>query len=285
MQRQRNNRINFIFGFEALRNFSVLICTSVLLPACIFFPAQALAKTSTFPFLGEITADNVNVRAGQSANFERLIQLNMSDQVVVLDSQYSWYKIRLPKQAKAFISKKYVQILVDDRGIVLGDKVNVRSGPETSHSILGQLARGDEVKVLETMDDWYAIAPWDGSYGWVAEEYVRFKSNDVSAYQPPAAKSEENLKEILAEPIKVIEEIIAPQPKEELKVEGKVVYLSEEEGYVLENAQARYKLKAPQNILEKFVKKEVKIEGKVFATAMPGETLTAVTVSKIELIL
>jgi len=68
---------------------------------------MVFALDHPLPFLAESTGDNVNVRAGQSANFERLCQLSEGEEVVVLDKEYSWYKIQTALTATKQIRSKY----------------------------------------------------------------------------------------------------------------------------------------------------------------------------------
>lgn len=41
-----------------------------------------------FPFVGEITADKVNVRAGPNLNFEQLCKMKKGQDVLVLEKSY-----------------------------------------------------------------------------------------------------------------------------------------------------------------------------------------------------
>jgi len=148
---------------------------------------MAVAEQEFFPFLAEVVSDNVNVRAGQSENFGRVCQLRKGDAVVVVDKNYSWYKIQLPTNAKSYVSKKYIQFLGKNVGAVIGDKVNVRAGVGVNHAILGQLKRGEEVYILEDLNEWYSIRPIPNSHGWVSDNLLTFISKDVSAFVVKAA--------------------------------------------------------------------------------------------------
>ncbi|MBN1869877.1 MAG: SH3 domain-containing protein [Candidatus Omnitrophica bacterium] len=148
-----------------------------------------------FPFLGEITADQVNVRAGQSANFERLCQLDTGDEVVVVGKEYSWYKIQLPPTARSYVSKTYIQYLGQSAGGIVADRVNIRAGAGTHNTVVGQLEKGEQIFIKEELEEWYRIVPVAKSYGWVAEQYLKFKSVDVEEYQarvyaPPSFEEE-----------------------------------------------------------------------------------------------
>src|ERR1044071_6373446 len=87
----------------------IAVVSSIILLA----PFSVYAAQPSFPFVAEVNSDQVNVRAGQSSNFEKVYQLAKNDQVVVVNQSYSWYKIRLPKLAKSFIADKYVKLLDD----------------------------------------------------------------------------------------------------------------------------------------------------------------------------
>ena len=172
-------------------------------------------KQEFFPFLGEVTTDRVNVRAGQSVNFETLYQLNKGDQVVVVARAFGWYKIRLPTMAKSYVSEKYVQFLNNKSARITADEVNIRGGAGINHTVLGQLPPGTEVRILEKLEGWYRIEPVEGIYGWVTDEFVKFASQSIPpmpnlklyasqsttpvVQEPPAAPS---VIVIAAEPLK-----------------------------------------------------------------------------------
>lgn len=56
-------------------------------------------------------------------------------------------------------------------GFVTGDRVRVRSGPGTSHSIIGHLNRGDRVRSVGQSGTWAEIVASVGR-GWMSSEYL-----------------------------------------------------------------------------------------------------------------
>ena len=156
------------------RLFSLVLVVN-LLSVC------ANASQEKFPFVATITSDHINVRAGQSANFERLCQLNKNDEAVVVARSFGWSKIKLPSTAKSYVSAKYVQV-VNGLGTVTADRVNIRAEANFNSTILGQVRQGDKVQVIERVKDWYKIIPIEESYGWVADKYIKFKSYDLATY-------------------------------------------------------------------------------------------------------
>jgi cell wall-associated NlpC family hydrolase len=58
-------------------------------------------------------------------------------------------------------------------GVVTASKLNVRSGPATSYSIIHALWQGNQVKVIGQVGDFYKIQLSDGSIGYVAKTYLQ----------------------------------------------------------------------------------------------------------------
>ena len=67
----------------------------------------------SFPYIAEITDDNVNIRSGPGTNYYHCGKLNSSDRVTVVASKYSWSHIIPPEGSFSWISKQYVSIDLD----------------------------------------------------------------------------------------------------------------------------------------------------------------------------
>ncbi len=159
------------------------------------FALSAWAETPSFPFLARVVKDNVNIRAGQSKSFEKVGQLELNEKVVVVEKQYSWYRIKLPAHAKSYISKDFVALMREQIARVSGDRVNIRSGPGVNYSLLGQAEKGTFVRVLDEIDGWYRIEPIDDSYGWVREDFLAFKSQAIPPPRTVALPTTKNVYE------------------------------------------------------------------------------------------
>ncbi len=149
----------------------------------VLFASSVQAEGEQFPFSGMINAKSVNIRAGQSHNFEVVGRFQKEDPVVVVQKSYSWYKIKLPVQAKCYVHRKLVRFLRDQVGEIDANLVNIRARPELGSAVLGQLHKMTKVKVVETLNEWYRIEPLEGVFGWVREDFIDFKSAKVP---PPA---------------------------------------------------------------------------------------------------
>jgi hypothetical protein len=143
--------------------------------------AEAEETVLSFPYVAEITGDNVNVRSGPGTNYYRCGKLNAGDRVEVVASKHSWSHIVPPAGSFSWISKQYVSIDPDNPGIgvVTGDAVRVYAGsdllkPIHSTTVQLQFNKGDKVRLMgEEMGDYYKIAPPTGAYLWVLTEYTK----------------------------------------------------------------------------------------------------------------
>ena len=64
-------------------------------------------------------------------------------------------------------------ICAEGEGFVTTDLLNVRKEPSQKAEVVIRLAKGTEVKVLDTKDEWYQLQFEDGQTGWAVAEYVK----------------------------------------------------------------------------------------------------------------
>lgn len=134
-----------------------------------------------FPYVAEITGDNVNIRSGPGTNYYRCGKLNRAIRVKVVGSKFSWSQIVPPAGSFSWISKQYVSVDADNPtiGTVTSDGVRVYAGSadrEPIHSETPQLklSTGDEVTLMgEEEGDYYKIVPPTGAYLWVSTKYTK----------------------------------------------------------------------------------------------------------------
>jgi uncharacterized protein YgiM (DUF1202 family) len=128
--------------------------------------------------LGEVNANNINVRCDSTPNSEVIYTLNKGVRVEVVREFFEWYKIRLLKTAPSYIKKRFVACLdetaqpVCRNARVINDRVNVRLKPSESSAILGKADKTDPVVILEQEKGWYKIEPIAKSFGWINKKFV-----------------------------------------------------------------------------------------------------------------
>ncbi len=140
------------------------------------------AAIPDFPYIAQITGDDVYIRSGPGTNHYSCGKLNKTDTVTVVDTQFSWSCIIPPPGSFSWISKQYVRIDSAEpaKGIVTGDSVRVWAGsadgnPIHSRTMQFKLNKDDQVRLIVGQDqgDYYKIAPPPNAYLWVSTQYTR----------------------------------------------------------------------------------------------------------------
>jgi SH3-like domain-containing protein len=148
-----------------MRRVAVIISFVLILLEPAFVQAQMV-------YTGRAVSDRVAVRAGQHVNFETLAVLNKGEEVVVTGVSYGWLKVKLPASVKVYVKAEHVLLLAPDVGEVRPEKLNIRSKPTTDATVLGKVAAGKKLSILENKGDWLVIRPVDELTGWVKEGLV-----------------------------------------------------------------------------------------------------------------
>ena len=153
---------------------------AVTLPGESVSSAEAEQAVPSFPYVAEITSDNVNIRSGPGTNYYSCGKLNKADRVKVVGSQFGWSRIVPPAGSFSWISTQYVSIDPNNPavGMVTGDGVRVYAGSENikpihSTTVQGKLDRAEKVRLMgEEEGDYYKIAPPSFAYLWVSTRYT-----------------------------------------------------------------------------------------------------------------
>lgn len=299
MKRQENKNPVHRRCLAIPRTLSAL--SIALTVALVSLPTQIFAQQDIYPFLGKINVKSVHLRAGQSKNFESLGRVQEGDAVVVIEKDYSWYKVRLPKDAKSYITNEYVNMVSSRVGEVTADRVNVRAGAGINHTVLGQVNEGDRILITEVKEEWLRIHPVPSTYGWIKEDFVDFVSTDVeddswmndSQMAMLEKEVERNAKQMVD--AAMVEEDPAP-PKETSNVTIQTSFKgvltknnqAQEGGfdYLLVNDQdGTYYLEGFSQLLKPFVNYRVMIEGRLKEMSPQETKHPVVVVSRIQLIL
>ncbi len=264
------------------------ICSSVFL--VIALNAQGYADEH-FPFLGEVSRESVNIRAGANTNFEKLDKLAHGTQVVVVWHVYEWYKIQLPATSKAYIRADYLK-LQDGSSIVqvIGDKVNVRARADSESASLGQMTKGRFVKVVEEKNGWCLIEPTVGIVGFVHQDFLSVKSTEVPAGLLTQPLTETSVVTAVAPPAPAAAVVEKPQ-EPILAVKGRLESLSAQvQGQpryqLVIDGKPAYYLQDDNVPMNHFANAMVDVEGHVVSSKSQAQaTYPLVHITKIKLIL
>ena len=162
----------------------------MLVASVVFYSNCTAAVEENVPEAGFVKNNGSNVRAGDNINFEILCKLKKGAAVKIIDKRYSWFKIVLPKKAHLYIKNDFVDIPEEKtQGVVNADRVNLRAGPATKYSILGQVSEEEMLKVISEKDGWYEIEPPANTAGWIHSSQIALEPIPVETEKITAGKS------------------------------------------------------------------------------------------------
>lgn len=126
--------------------------------------------------IGVITGNIVNFRAEPSMDGAILTTLTDGTQITIdgiVDD--GWCQAQWDGQA-GYVKADYVSVngipLVDPRGLITGDCVNVRSTPSTDSSIITKVYSGNLVDLVALEGDWYTVLV-DGQTGYIRSDFLK----------------------------------------------------------------------------------------------------------------
>ena len=129
---------------------------------------------------GEVTANDVYVRSGDSMNHYTVSKLKAGDRVSVVSERGEWYEILPPEGTFSLISGDFIDTTDNQNGVVNGDNVRVRAGSllnENKYTVQTLLAKGTPVSILgRNPDGFVRIKPPTGATLWVNRSYVHLRS-------------------------------------------------------------------------------------------------------------
>lgn len=140
---------------------------------------------------GEVTANDVYVRSGDSTNHYTVCKLNAGNRVTILSERGEWYEIAPPPGTFSLISGDYVDTADGRTGIVNGDNVRVRAGSllnENKYTVQAALQKGTTVNILgRNPDGFLRIEPPQGATLWINKSYVRPADGGALPASPAAS--------------------------------------------------------------------------------------------------
>ncbi|WP_416828354.1 SH3 domain-containing protein [Ectobacillus polymachus] len=131
-----------------------------------------------------VQADSLHVRKGPSTSDEILGHVMQGDALKVLGEVQGWYQVQYNGQT-AYVSKDFLAQSAsapDNDYKVTVSSLRVRTGPSTSHDVIGDLSRGDVVQVVGELQNWYKIS-YKGQTAYVSKDYVSHGGQDQTVTQ------------------------------------------------------------------------------------------------------
>ena len=156
-------------------------------------PQVSVGKTKV------VVATSLNVRSGPSTGNSVIGSLKNNEKVEVISESNGWSKIKYNGK-EGYVSSTYLKDSNEGGNskpnetpkpnpnvetktkVVVATSLNVRSGPSTSHGIIGSLKNNERVEVISESNGWSKIK-YNGKEGYVSSTYLK-DSNEGGTSKP-----------------------------------------------------------------------------------------------------
>ena len=140
------------------------------------------SSSSTTTTMYVISSSGLNVRKGPSTSYDKVGTLSTGTAVTVHSTSNGWSKISA-NGIEGYVSSQYLSATKPSTSngtsssttstmyVTASDGLNVRKGPSTSYSKVGNLPKGTAVTVHSTSNGWSKISA-NGIEGYVSSQYL-----------------------------------------------------------------------------------------------------------------
>ncbi|MEQ6355414.1 SH3 domain-containing protein [Lysinibacillus sp. M3] len=132
---------------------------------------RALADSSDLKVTGTI----LHLREGPGLSYPIITTLDEGDPLTSISREGDWIQVKAGKYEGWVAS--WLTASIDDKQVANQtlisqvDRLNIRTEPDISSAVLGQLSTGDQANLIEKNGEWAKI-DWNGLVGWVSTDYV-----------------------------------------------------------------------------------------------------------------
>ena len=145
-----------------MKFYKRLITLALALVLCTgSFAVTAHAAEDTMYGIGFVTASALRMRSEPNTASTTITTAPKNDCVVVISKDGEWYKVNYNLQI-GYMHQDYLKVLTVENaelgyGKVTGSRVNMRSGPSTSHKAVDVAVSGDKAYIIGLNQGWYKV--------------------------------------------------------------------------------------------------------------------------------
>jgi hypothetical protein len=121
-----------------------------------------------------VTGDRVSLRAAPSLEAEVLDRAMRGDVFLELGRSNGWVAVEAPAYLDAWVDASYVT-----NGVVIANRLNVRSGPNQNYTVLRVVEGGTKLEELDRFHAWMKVVPPAGSRVWIYADYTEVVPSKV----------------------------------------------------------------------------------------------------------
>ncbi|MGG3573746.1 SH3 domain-containing protein [Bacillus gobiensis] len=146
----------------------IFLLITAVIPVDMAASAQGQAK---------ILTDEMNVRGGPGLSYPIVGTATRDQTYPIVSEKDDWVEIQFSPTVKGWVASWLVEKNQAEQSVnnneVTSNATNlrIRSGPSTSHEILGAFPNGQKAKALEKNGDWVKIS-YENVTGWVSTQFV-----------------------------------------------------------------------------------------------------------------
>ncbi|RFU65833.1 SH3 domain-containing protein [Peribacillus glennii] len=144
-----------------------------------------------------VQRNHINMREGPGVSYEVVEKIPFGMSFTIVMEENEWLKIRTSDGTEGWVAKwlaKADRNLSADsaqsmgKGIIKTEDVRVRTGPGTSHNLVGSLKQGSTVEILAQNGTWIQIKNQDLA-GWILEDFIGQKTIIVNQKTETSAET------------------------------------------------------------------------------------------------
>lgn len=160
---------------KCMKRILILALSAAMLGAMLCMPAAAADSGNLKVGVAFVTAGSLRLRAAPSTTSNTLAYASKAEIVVLLEKIDSWYKVMYNLQVgymhSSYLDAKTVENVELGYGKVNYTKVNMRSGPGTGYSRIGQSSKNDSCYIIGINKQWYKVI-WNDQICYIRSDYL-----------------------------------------------------------------------------------------------------------------
>lgn len=158
---------------KIIRKLTTLLLALSLLLGSMTITAAA-AGTPLYG-IGFVTASSLRLRSEAGSSSSVIDTAPKNECVVILSKSGEWYKVNYNLQ-EGYMHEDYLSVSAKENaelgyGKIIGNSVNLRTGPSTSHSVAAVSSKGDSCYIIGLNNGWFKVIYKD-LLAYVRSDYV-----------------------------------------------------------------------------------------------------------------
>ncbi|WP_059171248.1 SH3 domain-containing protein [Bacillus sp. FJAT-27445] len=253
------------------RRFLLLLACCILVIGTVF-PLKEAAAGQT----AAAAVDSLNIRSGPGLSFKVVSTAKKGAKFPIIGESDEWTQLQLPSGGTGWAANWLLTRKSESTAAVSSvDNLRIRNGPGNGYGVLGYLAKGQAVNVMEKDGEWCRITSTSGN-GWVSAQFLNgsVKDEKKEAVNPPSSE-EQAMKTVNADLLNVRSEASLTSTLIGKLANGtKVEVISEGNGWALISFSGKKGwvssefLSSPVNETVQTAPKPAGVTGTVTATAL-----------------